>query len=127
MDQTLIDDLRGYADSLRTAYRKNNRMANLLVIAAILLSSGITIGGIFRVRPEFLGVAGAVLSIVIALDRAFAFADRAAILRTLYTECVILIEDSSLSDADARSKFRELRLRRAQSHTGEGLRALTSK
>ena len=102
-------------------------MAKLLVMAGILLSSGITIGGIFRVRSEFLGVAGAVLSVVIAVDRAFAFAERAAILRILYTECLIVIEDPSLSDADARSKFQELRLRRAQSHTGEGLRALTAK
>lgn len=94
-------------------------MAKLLVVAGILLSSGITIGGIFRVRPEFLGVAGAVLSVVLAVDRAFAFAERAAILRTLYTECLILIEDSSISDADVRSKFRELRLLRAQSHTGK--------
>jgi hypothetical protein len=127
MDQKLIDDLRGYSGSLRGAYRKNNRMAKLLVLAGILLSCGITIGGIFRVRSEFLGVAGAVLSVVLVLDRAFAFADRAAILRILYTECIILIEDPSVSDAEARLKFRELRLRRAQSHTGEGLRALTSK
>jgi len=127
MDQQLLDDITKFALSLRAAYRKNNRLARLLVVIGILLSSGITIGGIFRVRPEYLGVLGAVLSIVITVDRAFAFGERAALLRSLYVECVILGEDPAISDTDALTKLRELRLRRAQSHTGEGLRALNSK
>jgi hypothetical protein len=128
----LDHEIRQFATDLDRSRRKHRRQEICLVSAAIALSACVTLIGVLapvkfftdRVNPGVAsGVLGVVLSSILAIDRAFAFGERAVYSRILQAEAENLL-DEKIDDTERQKQFANLRIRRAQARLGEGIGAL---
>jgi hypothetical protein len=123
----LMREIRDFAKELDRSRLRHRRQEMVLVSATIVLSSAVTLSGLIWTDKAIIGsVLGVFLSAVLAIERAFAFGERAIYSRILQAEAENLADDESLAPDQRLKKFADLRLRRAQAKVGEGVHAIES-
>jgi hypothetical protein len=123
----LMREIRGFAKELDRSRLIHRRQEMVLVSATIVLSSAVTLSGLIWTDKAIIGsILGVFLSGVLAIERAFAFGERAIYSRILQAEAENLADDESLTPDQRLKKFADLRLRRAQAKVGEGVHAIES-